>query len=373
MRLGWTCNPDPIEENSFLELSHPLDETANKPPPIDDRPLPPVEPPSPGFILQLFVIPLVIVTIIVMVWLMFSWLAHMGSDPQELVRDLRTPNQASWQKALTLAELLRDPSYEDLKRDVGIATELARVLEAQLEEENYDETSVQLRMFLCRALGEFQVPQTLPSLVKAATVERDPAEIDVRDMALQALATFAANNGPEVVRSNEACMEALKVASRERTDVDAEKQARDALRSTAAFVLGVIGGEQALDRLAILLNDSNANVRYNAATGLCRHGDLRAKPVLVEEMLDPNNEAATSKDDAEYGDRNRLQVIKNGISGASQLAEKCSPAEVDDVRAALQSIVDSDLALFNARLRNGIRSNAKEALQAMKATAPIAD
>jgi hypothetical protein len=47
--------------------------------------LPPVEPPSAGFILQLFVIPGVIVTIIVLVWLLFNWLAQMGNDPQAYV------------------------------------------------------------------------------------------------------------------------------------------------------------------------------------------------------------------------------------------------------------------------------------------------
>ena len=39
---------------------------------------------------------------------MFSWLARMGSSPEQLVQDLRRLNEASWQKALTLADLLRD-------------------------------------------------------------------------------------------------------------------------------------------------------------------------------------------------------------------------------------------------------------------------
>ena len=51
--------------------------------------LPPVKAPSAGFLVQLFLIPMIIVSIIVMVWVLFSWIAHMGTDPRDLVRDLR--------------------------------------------------------------------------------------------------------------------------------------------------------------------------------------------------------------------------------------------------------------------------------------------
>jgi hypothetical protein len=321
----------------------------------------------------LFVIPLVIVTIIVMVWLMFSWLAHMGSNPQELVRDLRTPNEASWQKALTLADLLRNPDHDDLKSDVGMATELAKILDEQLDQEHYDETSIRLRMFLCRALGEFKVSDGLATIVKASILERDPAEIDVRRTALEALAVFATNNGSEVLTSNEPCMKALKTASRERSDVDSEKQARGDLRSTAAYVLGVLGGGEALDRLVILLDDPYTNARYNAAVGLCRHGDVRATPVLLE-MLDPDNEESARNEEHESGkDWKRLQVINTGIRGAAQLADTHSADEIREIVEALQRIVDSELLSFGARVRNGIRINAEEVLQSMTARSPKSD
>ena len=50
--------------------------------------LPPVQPPTSGFLLQLFFIPMVIVLIIVVVWMLFSWLAHKGATPRELVKEL---------------------------------------------------------------------------------------------------------------------------------------------------------------------------------------------------------------------------------------------------------------------------------------------
>ena len=44
---------------------------------VDDN-LPPVSPPTAGFLMQLFIVPMVIVVIIVMVCLMFNWLAHLA-------------------------------------------------------------------------------------------------------------------------------------------------------------------------------------------------------------------------------------------------------------------------------------------------------
>ncbi len=343
-------------------------------PNLDDKPLPQIEPPSAGFLVQLFVIPMIIVGIIVVVWWMFYWLAHMGSNPHELVRDLEKPNEASWQRALTLAELLRNPAHEDLKHDVKMVTELATVLDNQLTQASFDETAINLRMYLCRALGEFKVPEALPPILRAATLERNPREIAVRRTALEAIGVYADNNPHEKLANNEACMNALIVASRERTEVAVEQNARADLRSTAAFVLGVIGGEPAFDRLVILLDDPNTNARYNAATGLCRHGDARAIPVLLE-MLDPANQESAAGEEHESGrDWKRLQVINMGIRSAANLAEHNSTDDLEAVRSALQAIIDSELTSFGSRVRHGIRLNAEDALLAMQAadSTPVA-
>ena len=61
-----------------------MSEYGHQRPPISaDDALPPVEPPSAGFIVQLFVIPGIIVFIIVMIWLLFNWLAQKGNDPAD--------------------------------------------------------------------------------------------------------------------------------------------------------------------------------------------------------------------------------------------------------------------------------------------------
>ena len=88
---------------------------------LDDM-LPPVQAPSAGFLLQLFLIPMIIVTIIVLVFLGFHWLAQMSSDPSDLIAGLSTTNETGWQKAHALSDLLRDPTKDHLSRPNGVPT-----------------------------------------------------------------------------------------------------------------------------------------------------------------------------------------------------------------------------------------------------------
>ncbi|MEI7862939.1 MAG: HEAT repeat domain-containing protein, partial [Planctomycetota bacterium] len=115
--------------------------------------LPPVEPPSAAFIVQLFLVPGLIVAIIVCVWLAFHWLAHLGNDPQAYVRTLRRDNEGRWQAALNLANDLRGPGGGALKSDEGLARELGRILTDESASGRTGEQSQMLRVYLCRALG----------------------------------------------------------------------------------------------------------------------------------------------------------------------------------------------------------------------------
>ena len=344
------------------------EEAARQEPARPKQDLPPIEPPSAGFLLQLFVIPMVIVGIIVMVWLMFSWLAQMGNSPQDLVRDLRRLNKGSWQKALTLADLLRNPDYDQLKQDPQIARELAEILTGQLDAGRTDSESVSLRVFLCRALGEFRVSEeVVPVLLRAAVQEVDLVEIDVRRSALEALAIIATNNDPHELQSNAELIQVLLQASSERSPNNDEMQARAELRSRAAYALGTLGGDVSLDRLELLMDDAYPNTRYNAALGLARHGDVRSHRVLLE-MLDPNNLESAHAEEHEVGKATkRLLVMKNGIRGSMQLAEQSQDDDdLSEITGALKAVLESDLKLFNSRARRGLRIQAEEALIFLK-------
>jgi hypothetical protein len=328
-----------------------------------DEVLPPVSAPTAGFILQLFLIPLTIVAIIVMVWLMFSWLAQMGNDPAELVDDLGRLNEASWQKALTLANLLRNPEHESLKQDHEVARRLAAILDKQLDDASMDDRRVKLRVFLCRALGEFHVDDGLPALIRAAGTEREVLELDVRRAAVEAIAVLAKSVGPDSLRGNAELRKVLANAAIARGDQPDQQTERGELRAAAAFALGIIGGDAALATLKNVLDDPYPNARYNAATGLARHGHIAAVPVIVE-MLDPADEGATQGEASEAGKQwKRMLVLTNGIRAAELFVAQNPTADCRPLADALAALAGADVS-------PPITVAARGALKAMPATPP---
>jgi hypothetical protein len=344
--------------------------------------LPPVEAPTGAFILQLFLIPLMIVSIVVLLWLMFSWLAHMGGDnPQDLVKTLARNDEASWQGAYKLADLLRspDPKYDALRADSALARQLAELLERDLKtpaKGEGDKMLVLRRMFICRALGSFTVPDGLPMLMQAAQEERDPVEVQVRLSALEAITTLADNCGPESFSANADLMKVLLVCSRQPDDSGpAPVATREGeattyrphaeIRSVAAYALGVIGGEPATERLTKMLNDSYANARYNAATGLARRGDPACVRVL-KEMLDPdNNQAARDESNDRDKDHKKVTVLINGVRATLDFAAANPTADVSQLITSLKQLSESPLEQIQTD-RTKIKGAAVEALRLLQ-------
>ena len=340
--------------------------------------LPPVEAPTGTFILQLFLIPLLIVSIVVLLWLTFSWLAHMGGDdPQSLITGLGRGDDQSWQGAHRLAELLRnpDPKYDQLRADSKLARQLADLLERDLAnpaQGDGDQLLVMRRMFMCRALGSFTVTDGLPVLMRAAKEERDPIEVQVRLAALEAITTLADNCGPESFQAHAELMNVVLACSREPSDSGPPPTTRNGeettyrphaeIRSVAAFALGVIGGNQATERLTQMLRDPYANARYNAATGLARRGDPACVRVL-KEMLDPdNNQAARDESNDRDKDRKRATVLINGVRASLELAQANPQADLTEVKAALKALAESPLSQLQSD-RSKIQNAAIEALR----------
>jgi HEAT repeat protein len=297
-----------------------------------DDALPPVEPPSAGFILQLFIVPGVIVLVVVMIWLMFNWLAHKGNDRDAFVRALSRNNEARWQAAFNLANALRAEHSANrpvLAIDHKLAAQLADILSREIDDAKMDERSINLRMYLCRALGEFRVDDGLPTLIKAATTQRDDRESDVRRSAIEGIAVLAANFPPGDARfaDNAALRDALVAAA-----ADSDPRTR----STAAVAMGVIGGQAFLDKLHVTLEDTHPDVRYNAATRLAHHGDAAAASVL-EEMLDPDEQAGVQAEkQQEMRPFKRSLITINALRAAGQLASQNSTADLSALEAAVE-------------------------------------
>jgi hypothetical protein len=308
-----------------------------------DDVLPPVEPPSAAFLVQLFLVPGLIVAIIVCVWLAFHWLAHLGNDPQAYVRTLRRANEGRWQAALNLANDIRGPQGATLKHDAALATELGRILTDEVASGRTGEQSEMLELYLCRALGEFAIPEAVPPLVAQA---RDAAAPKRARAAVEALSVLAANlAGAGVAWDERAVADAVIAASR-----SSDRQ----LVSAAGFTLGVVGGPGAAERLLELQTEADDDVRFNAAIGLARLGRSEAFTTLAEMLALPDVPAPPTDPQAQSARYKRALVVVNALRATALLVDAGGagpPADVVRRVAALAEDPVGDVRTAATALR----------------------
>ncbi len=322
------------------------------PPPADSRPssqdtetLPPVEQPSAGFIIQLFVIPGLIVLFIVMLWLGFSWLAHRGTNPEEIVRQMRQNKANSWQLAYNFSEELRQ--NEQYRKNQSLAEEVASFLNDLLDQPlppksesgfggtNPRNQEIARRGFLCKALGEFLVPQAvLPVLIRAASSHGDDDELRVRLAAIEAIALLVENTktpgtdvSPELL--------ALLLANSENKDRK--------IASRAVVGLATTGQAEATKRLEEMLGEAHhVDVYYNVATGLARLGNAACLE-MIEEMLDPATDRALAEEtNPNERELKRLRILLNALRATRLLALNNSQANLQSLQRAVAELQASE-------------------------------
>jgi HEAT repeat protein len=302
-----------------------------------DDALPPVEPPSAGFIVQLFVVPGVIVLVVILIWVLFNWLAQKGNDGEAFVRDLARNNEGRWQAAFNLAHELRAEHKQGQPRltaDPKLAANLAGILHDEIKSGSLEENPLALRVYLCRALGEFKVPDGLPTLLEAATTVRDEKEADVRRAALEGIALLANNVGPSDPHfaDNKQLEEVL---------LEAAGDSDPRTRSVAAVALGIVGTPPMIEKLRFLLADANPDVRYNAATRLAQRGDTASNAVLAE-MLDPDERAGLETEEKEeMRPFKHALIVVNALRAVEQLSERNPDADLSELQAAVDKLLAS--------------------------------
>jgi hypothetical protein len=337
--------PDP-------DAPHGARDASGRPAPVSaDALLPPVEPPSARFLIQLFVVPAVIVAAVVLLWFTIETLARRGEqDAASILSGLRGPN--GFQQANDLAEMLRVPErYPELRRNRDLAKGVAEYLDELIEAGDDDEHAVTMRYFLATLLGEMHVDDGVPVLIKAA---RSDPDRDVRRRAVNALAVLAgalaALDPPQSLARDEVIEPLLELAD----DQD------ELIRSETAFALGIVGTtaevdprlEDALRRLA---DDPYTDARFNAAAGLARIGSPLA-PAAVAEMFD-------------------FEAIASSISGEKPITEDQTQQELRSQQAYKRdTILSSALAAVDLMLEHGLAKAAlapvEKALAAFIAQAP---
>jgi len=331
--------------------------------------LPPVEPPTAGFILRLFVVPAVIVLLIVGVSLTISWLVHR-TRPEDLVLGLQGSGVYRWQRASELADILHSNRFPEFRRSHEAATNLARILRRDIEaagsEGGMSPEDINLRDFLCRALGEFEVNEGIDVLLLASETNRDPAERWVRRGAIQAIAVRAHN-----LRQLDPPME-LEHPQLEATLLRLAEDSDSLIRSETAYALGRVATPACVQRLEIMVGDPHADTRYNAAVGLAHLGNVRAIETLAE-MLEPVLLASVLEevieeplDPTQLRVHKRGTIIHNAILGAIRLAAQNRQADLSPVVESLQQIVGADEETLQAAyISRAAVSEARRALEVL--------
>jgi hypothetical protein len=326
----------------MTEPSSPVSELGND--------LPPVQPPSAGFIFQLFVVPALIVLAVVAVWALFGRLAAGEQDWRALVQDLNHSNPHVYKRAMFgLAQVLDTDRRlgqdgQQLASNPQIASALSELFEKQLQQPTQDEESLSVQVYLSRALGLLDVTEsTLPVLILALDPQRD---VEVRKGAVTSLALVAGRK-----------FEAGKPLSGdiESALVTLSQDPDPSLRRAAAFALGLVPGEESQQRLSVLLDDpSDWMTSVNAAIGLSRQQSTAGYAVLVK-SLSPAANGETAEAAQE-----RVLIQKNTLKAIADLASKFDAGQ----RAELKRLV-TPLAEDSSEAR--VRVDARGTLAALDA------
>jgi hypothetical protein len=310
--------------------------------------LPPVEPPSAGFVVQLFLIPAAVVVVVIIVWLLFGKLAGGERDAMEYVRQLRAPS-ANWRLAFELASLIQhDPK---IGSDPLLLGELTDLLSHELD--HNDDPKV--TQYVALTLGAFRTLEartndgkSVDPLVPLARALQPKFGSKIQIAAAASLAKQAArmNGQLDDPRTAQALGEAATISEPE-------------VRQTAVYALGFFGGATATQQLRErITSNEDRFVRYNAAVALARRGDSAAASTLREMLSTADLDrvitlASTSEK------QNKIEAIElEAIEALRTSISNGSPELARSLRAPLTDLTRSGLV--------SVRSQAQEVLQKLQ-------
>ncbi|MDA1164805.1 MAG: HEAT repeat domain-containing protein [Planctomycetota bacterium] len=272
-------SPADHTENDELTTDKAVHESDDHRPPVDgiSEDLPHVEPPSAGFIMQLFLVPGLIVAAVIAVWALFGQLSSSEQDWRQLVAEVRSNNEhRRWRGATGLAQMLRSDvelgeSGNKLSTNPQIAKELATLLIELLNEPAQDEELTSQQSFLTRTLGWLDsLDDSIPALLQAMDAKY---EVIVRSDALRSIALIVGR-----AKDNDQPLERPELTERL---LEVSQDSDPLIRQVAAFTLGLIPGGSVDQRLRVMAEDRDLNTRINAAMAMSRRGMADAVPALL--------------------------------------------------------------------------------------------
>lgn len=279
---------------------------------------------APALAVQFFLIPLAVVGVTVLVYAGFRALLADDRTPQEYLTEIRTGGaNRRWPAAYELSRLMADPA---VRAQGDLAPALVEAFVASAADEP------RVRRYLALAIGRLEAP--LPeAAVAALTAALDDPDDETKITVIWALGSSA---DPGVVPRL--------------TPLYASSDA--GVRKMVVYALGALPGDTQLATLQTALSDDTADVRWNAAVGLARHGSPGGIPV-IREMLDRRFlEQTVTRDARQYDDEDPVaDVMISGVRAAAALKDT-------GLRASVEALSREDRSMK-------VRQAALEALRTM--------
>ena len=335
-------------------------EAAETPPDSDALPedLPPVEPPSAGFIMQLFLVPGLIVAAVIGFWFLFVRMGNSDQDWRSRVAELRSNNEhRRWHGATGLAQLLRadielGEDGQKLASNPHIATELTDMADELLAAPAEDEELIYQLSFVLTTLGWLgSHEKVLPVLIEATDAKRDTK---IRSDAIRSIAVIAG-------RASEK-KQPLDLPDLRDCLLEVSRDQKPLIRQLGAYALGLIPGDEVDQRLRVMVDDGDRNTRVNAALALGRRQMTDGFPVLIDilrscdEPVDPSRFDGKTETErkAQAVNQEKLNAVSvlNALHALSEIHELLDDSQRVETVAALKTI-SNEAEYIRIRIKAG--------------------
>ena len=273
---------------------------------------------APALAVQFFLIPLVVVGVTVLLYVGFRSLVADARTAQDYIAEVRGGGtNRQWPAAFELSRLMDDPK---VRADRRLAFELIKA---------FDETKggdPRVRKYLALAIGRLEPPLP-PEAVSVLLASLDDPEKpwtpdmwsringwteEMNEAHISTIWALGASGDPEVIPR----LQPLYASP------------DPGIRKIVVYALGALPGDGQLPTLRTALEDSAADVRWNAAVALARKGSVDGAAVL-KQMLDREYVEQTVKRDVRQdSDEDPVaDVLISGLRAAATLkAESLKPA-----------------------------------------------
>lgn len=259
-----------------------------------------------------FLIPFMIAVFGAVFFLLFKFITYETNSAEDLLNQVKVGSASKrWQSAFELAKILNNPDADPL------TDSFKDQLISAYERSVHDDALV--RSYLAMAMGSTKDTTFGKILVSGLEDET----LETRVAAIQAIGFLKYYPATKSIRN-----------LIETTDTQTEKL-------TATIALGMIGDPSTIPHLIKLLEDEEANIRWDAAIALAKMGD-NSGAYIIERLLDREY----LKQFEQIDPLEEKKVIMIAIKTASILFDK----RFED-KLSLLSKNDQDLSVRNAAIK----------------------